>query len=224
MQFLDVTLQAARDRVPALRDYYLKRLGIDRTDGDHVAIGVTTLSFVAAEGEPFYHFALLVPGDRFVAALAWAAERVELLPGGAIDELVFRFDSWDARACYFHDPAGNIVELIAHRRVGQNGLVGDFDPSELLGFSELGLVGNPPEIADGLGQLGLRLWDGELTPTGLAFYGERARTFILSPEGRGWLPTRRPAEPHPVAVVLSGPATGEVAVGNHQITARCLAD
>jgi catechol 2,3-dioxygenase-like lactoylglutathione lyase family enzyme len=224
MQFLDVTLQAARDRVPALRDFYLKRLGIDRTDGDHVAIGVTTLSFVAAEGEPFYHFALLVPGDRFVAALAWAAERVELLPGGAIDELVFRFDSWDARACYFHDPAGNIVELIAHRRVGQNGLVGDFDPSELLGFSELGLVGNPPEIADGLGQLGLRLWDGELTPTGLAFYGERARTFILSPEGRGWLPTRRPAEPHPVAVVLSGPATGEVAVGNHQITARCLAD
>jgi len=26
---------------------------------------------------------------------------------------------WDAQACYFHDPAGNIVEFIAHRGLAE---------------------------------------------------------------------------------------------------------
>ena len=34
-------------------------------------------------------------------------------------ELVFDFTNWDARAFYFHDPAGSIVELIAHRGIGE---------------------------------------------------------------------------------------------------------
>jgi catechol 2,3-dioxygenase-like lactoylglutathione lyase family enzyme len=217
MQFLHVTLQAARDLVPALRDFYVERLRLDQIDGDRFAIGATTLGFVAGDGEPFYHFALLVPGDRCAAAHSWAAQRVELLPGGDIDEVIFDFDNWHARAFYFHDPAGNIVELIAHRGVGETGLTAAFDASELLGFSELGLVGNPREMAEGLDQLGLPLWDGDLDD-GLAFVGERARTLILSPQGRGWLPTRRPAQRHPVEAVLDGPPSGNLTVGDHRIT------
>jgi hypothetical protein len=73
-------------------------------------------------------------------------------------------------------------------------------------------------MADRLEQLGVRFWDGELDEPGrLAFVGERARTLILCPEGRGWLPTGRPAKPDPVEVVLSGPPTGELRVGKHRI-------
>jgi hypothetical protein len=46
---------------------------------------------------------------------------------------------------------------------------------------------------------GLRLWDGTIDePDRLAFVGEPGRTLILAPSGRGWMPTGRPAEPHPV--------------------------
>jgi catechol 2,3-dioxygenase-like lactoylglutathione lyase family enzyme len=218
VDFLRVRLDAARDRLPGLRDFYAGRLGLEPRGRDRFAIGVGELAFEAAGGDPFYHFALLVPGDRFEDALAWARERVELLPGGDSDEVRFDFDEWGAVACYFHDPAGNIVELVAHRRVGESGASGRFDASELLGFSEVGLVGKPQEMARGLEQLRLSLWDGTLEEPGrLAFLGERAKTLILAPEGRGWLPTGRPAATHPVDLVVTGPPSGEVTIGAHRV-------
>jgi len=42
-------------------------------------------------------------------------------------------------------------------------------------------------------------------PNRLAFVGERGRTFILAPPGRGWIPTDRPAEPHPVEALIEAP-------------------
>jgi len=124
---------------------------------------------------------------------------------------VFDFHAWDARAFYFHDPAGNIVELIAHQ-----GLEGP------LGLSELGLVGNTRAMAEELREVGLGLWDGTVDDEGsLAFVGERGRTLILAPPGRGWMPTGRPSERHPVEAELSGARAGEVELedGLYRITA-----
>ena len=129
MHFRHVRLHAPAQSLRALTEFYSGRLGLQER------IGETTLEFVPGDGEPFYHFALLVPGDRFEPALEWARERVELLPDPESGEAVFDFSNWDARACYFHDPAGNIVELIAHRGVGQAGAEGDFAGEELLGLS-----------------------------------------------------------------------------------------
>jgi hypothetical protein len=179
---------------------------------------------VPGEGEPFYHFALLAPGDRFGELLDWARGRVELLPDPESGDAVFDFENWSARACYFHDPAGNIVELIAHRGVAETGARGPFSADELLGFSELGLVGDTATMAEELKRrLGLRLWAGSVEEEGrLGFVGEQARTLILSPAGRGWLPTGRLAEPHPVEVVLSGPEEREAVLegGRHRIRRR----
>ena len=182
MRFVEVMLAAPRGLLSDLDDFY------------NGMTGETTLRFAAAEGEPFYHFALLVPGDRFDAAHTWAERRFELLGG------VFEFESWDAHAVYFLDPAGNIVELIAHRGLEENGRSGEFGAAEILGFSELGLVGNR---AERLETLGLPLWAGGIEePDSLAFVGEKGRTLILAEEGRGWLPTGRPAEVHPVEFEL----------------------
>ena len=105
-----------------------------------------------------------------------------------------------------------IVELIAHRGIGEASTQGEFEASELIGLSELGLVGDPLTMASALSsRLGLELWDGTVTGPGrLAFVGRKARTLILSDAGRGWLPTGRPAEVHDVDVVLSGSPHGEV--------------
>src|SRR5690349_4363822 len=116
--------------LPELAAFYGSLLGSDPAAPDPTAVsarvGETTLELRKAAGSPFYHVAFLVPGDRFEAALAWAGEHVELLPDTETGEVVFDFTNWDAKAVYFHDPAGSIVELIAHRGVGEAGVTGDF--------------------------------------------------------------------------------------------------
>jgi hypothetical protein len=226
MDFLRVGLDAPARLLPAVADFYGICLGFDRLEGAEgvlgFRVGATRVRFRPSETAAFYHFALLAPGDRFDRLLDWASERTTLLPDPDSGELVFDFTGWGARACYFHDPAGNIVELIAHRGIGERGSEGPFAADELLGFSELGLVGDTAAIAELLrSRLGLELWDGTLDgERRLAFVGEPAKTLILSPPGRPWLPTRRPAEPHPLDVTLSGTPEGEVLIHDPGVSIR----
>jgi hypothetical protein len=221
MRFARVALQSPNDKVVDLTAFYAAELAA-KTDNerDELRIGETQLVFEGVAGNPFYHFAFLVPGNRFDAALQWSQTHFDLLPDSENGELVFDFESWSARAFYFRDPADNIVELIAHSGVGESGESGAFDPSELLGLSEIGLIGNSTEIAQGLAEIELGLWDGALSPGRLAFFGERTKTLIVAEPGRGWLPTGRPAEAYPVDLLITGKKAAEVTFGNHRIRCR----
>ncbi len=216
VSFRHVLFEAAHGLVPELAGFYGGTLGLplmhSHADSVAVEVGETTLEFRVGRGDPFYHFAFLVPGDRFDAAHRWAAERLTILPDGDTGEEVFEFENWDAQALYFHDPAGSIGELIAHRGTGEEGATGPFRASELIGFSEVGIVGDPPSLAEALARAcALEVWSGTVAEEGrLAFVGEKARTLILARAGRPWLPTWRPAEAHPVEVVLEGRGNGEV--------------
>ena len=207
MHFRYVRLQAPAHAHDALSEFYEQRLELPG-----LRIGETELELVSGEGEPFYHFALLVPGNRFEAAFDWIGDRAELLPDRETGETVFDFENWDAHGCYFHDPAGNIVELVAHHRIDPSDATGPFAGSELLGVSEVGLVGDRAAMAAVLRVvLQMPLWQGSAEEEGrLAFVGEPGRTLILAPTGRGWLPTGRPAEKHPVEAVLSDPPSRAV--------------
>jgi hypothetical protein len=95
------------------------------------------------------------------------------------------------------DPAGNIVEIIAHHGVADSGVSGAFDPGELRGLSELGLVTyRVPETVETLQQASLPFWSGSTEADSLAFCGAKAHTLIVCSLGRGWLPTGRRAEVH----------------------------
>jgi catechol-2,3-dioxygenase len=212
LRIAHVELQVPGSAMDALARFYGEELGLPGEHRRHalsVAVGGAELVFTPAAGDarPFYHFALLVPGDRFDAARSWIARHTQLLAGedGAA---VFDFADWNAEACYFHDPAANIVELIAHHGVGDRPQeTGGFCATELIGISELGIVvANPASAAEVLHrELGLALWSGAVDDTGgLGFVGRQAHTLILTGAGRGWLPTGRPAERHPVAVTITG--------------------
>jgi catechol 2,3-dioxygenase-like lactoylglutathione lyase family enzyme len=213
-----VTLRAPRDSLDAMRDFYG---GVLDLPGDSARLSWQIgLSFVAADGAPFYHFAFLVPGNRFAFARDWLADRAELLPHPDSGRTDFDFDFWNAQACYVHDPAGSIVELIAHRGEAE-GPDGAFSSAELLSISEIGLVtADPPGLADRLrDELGLSLWYGDVTgASSLAFVGRKAHTLILCRPGRGWLPTGRPAEIHPVEVTISGGRTASVEFPPHHVS------
>ena len=225
LELAEVALGAPRGALGALAHFYGAELGL-RTEGAlTVHVGAGRLRFEETAGEPFHHLALLVPGDRFAAAHAWLAERAELLPvPGATGTTVFDFPAWDAQACYCHDPAGTILELIAHRGMAERpGADGPFSGAELAAVSEAGLVLDDRETLTRrlARELGVELWDGHAGGS-LAFVGRRAHTLILAPPGRGWLPTGRPAEPHPASITLTGApgAPGRVAVGPHVVIAR----
>jgi catechol 2,3-dioxygenase-like lactoylglutathione lyase family enzyme len=212
IRITSLRLAAAAGDLEALHRFYSDCLGFPAevaADRLTIPVGDARIGFAAAAdgGRPFYHVALLVPGDRYVAARAWVERCAELLSRPGQSSTTFRFDAWDADACYFHDPAGNIVELIAHRGIGegQAGAAG-FDAGELLGISEAGLVViDPPAAAATLASAGLDLWSGTTEgDDALAFVGRQAHTLILCPPGRPWLPTQRPAECHPVTASLTG--------------------
>ncbi|HYY33609.1 MAG TPA: hypothetical protein VE693_08545 [Gaiellaceae bacterium] len=211
MQILQVRLQVSRRTSEAVEAFYRERFALAAANGGVRADG-TVLEFVPVDdGEPFYHFALRVPRNRFDAAREWLRGHTELLPDPETGEEVFPFDNWNAEACYGLDPAGNIVELIAHHELPeQTPGGGPFVSQELLGMCELGVVGpDTRAMAFALEPFGIRLWDGELEPGRLAFMGGRDGVLILTPTGRGWLPTGRPAEPHPVDVLVAGERDGE---------------
>ncbi len=224
VNFRRLAIATAAARLDAQERFYGDRLGllVDR-DPDRVGVtcGPARIEFVAAEGAPFTHFALLAPGNRFTEALTWLGDRVELLPDPDTGQTVFDFEFWDAQACYFEDPAGNVVELIAHRGIEDSDRPG-FDTGDLHGLSEVGLVtADKPAAAAALrAELGVEVWDGSADGPGLAFAGERGRTLILAPPGRRWLPTEWAAVACPSEVELELERSGSLELESGQITIR----
>jgi hypothetical protein len=219
VEFVDVRFQVPLEAVEELKAFYTDRLAFaapEGVEGDHLALevgsAIARFSEAPASETPFYHFAFLVPGNRFDSAYTWLAARAILLPDPDTGDTIFDFDNWAALACYCLDPADNIVELIAHRGISETSTEGTFSARELVDFSEVGLVVPDKEqsVAALQQQIGLSVWNGEISDPGrLVFVGKRARTLILSHAGRGWLPTGRPAEAHPVHLTVRGARRGE---------------
>lgn len=201
--------------VEALRAFYadwgLSGLTLPAGSGEIVFVPVES-------GRPFHHFALLVPGDRFSEARSWVAARAPL---AGSSETTFEFDDWDALACYVVDPAGNIVELIAHAELCRSGRSGPFAFSEVCAISEVGLVVDDRSVAlAGLASCGISLWAGSSGPDGLSFVGRKGHTLILVAPGRGWLPTGAPAQRCSASVVVArGDASVTVSVLDGTLTA-----
>ena len=214
--------------VPALRDFYREwgELVEEAGGGFSVGFGSGRVAFLPVPGRPFHHFALLVPGDRFVAAREWLTARAPLAAEPGSSETTFDFDDWNALAVYVTDPAGNIVELIGHAELSRSGRTGPFDPGsgELCAISEVGLVVEDRSAAlASLAERGIELWSGSAGPDGLSFVGRKGHTLILVSPGRGWLPTGAPAVASPARVEV-GVGGGEVAVTVAAGAVRALSD
>jgi catechol-2,3-dioxygenase len=126
----------------AQRDYYSQVLELPVklfADKLEVQAGETKLIFTQADPEfnGAYHFAFNIPENQFHAAKAWISKRIPLLH----DETgrnEFDSESWNSRSVYFKDTAGNVLEFIARHNL-KNAVDGDFDSSQILNVSEIGL-------------------------------------------------------------------------------------
>jgi catechol-2,3-dioxygenase len=134
------------------------------------------------------HFAVNV-GD-FGRAVEWARGQADLIQ----DDVPF--EAWLARAAYYFDPAGNLVELIARERAPGDEL--------LLEISEIGVpvadVGAAVEFLEA--ELGLPHFSGDRQ--NFSAVGDDRGLFIVVPVGRAWLFTDVPASDAPVRVTIEG--------------------
>ena len=136
---------------------------------------------------PSYHFAFNIPSDQIESACRWLRARVPVLRGDDGREIV-RFESWNASAVYFHDPAGNIVEFIARHDLSHQ-TDGDFRMDNVLSVSEIGIA--VPEslgVLEAAEQVSRTLGLRPYRPIGddFAALGTEHGLLILVPEGRPW--------------------------------------
>jgi len=220
MRITEVRLPVAE--VEKLRFFYAGRLGLPlvarRDDAFCVEAGSTRLWFQLGEAVSS-HFALNVPPNRFADAKAWAAERVPLIEFEGADEL--DFSAWEARAAYFLDPAGNVVELIARDRLPDADREG-FDAGSIAELSEIGLP--VTDVGQAVGaleeELGLPHFDGNRR--NFSAVGDDRGLFIVVPVGRSWFPTEQQAGEAGIDVEVAGEVRRDLELpgSRHRIAAR----
>lgn len=167
--------------------------------------GRSQLTFVQAnEGENGrYHFAFNISPNQFDEAKQWLTGRVPLIRDeqGA-DEFDFR--SWNARAFYFYDPAGNILEFIAHHDLPDQSDL-PFAATSILEISEIGLASDDVPATAELTRttLGLQPYRGSVSDAFTAV-GDEHGLLIIVQQGRVWFPnTGVAAELYPLTAVLA---------------------
>lgn len=174
--------------------------------GCAIIAGESVLEFRKAENEstPFYHFAFNIPENMLDRAMTWAEPKFPLLYHKKSKGPVVHFRSWNAHAVYFLDPAGNIVEFIAHHTM-DNARSGAFSSSDILNVGEIGFV--TPDVPALETQIheafGIDTYQSS-SPV-FAPVGNTHALFILAKQGRVWLPTDDvEAKTYPAKVTASG--------------------
>lgn len=157
------------------------------SEGLVVQIGATQLSFSQGSDPAIYHFAFNIPENKLESAMSWMRGRANLLVPSWQEGPVVHFESWNADSVYFLDPAGNILEFIAHHPL-KNGRSGAFTRDDMLYTSEIGLVVEDFEVAlQSLSKAGLTPY---MPPSRtFAAVGDPNGLFIVVSKDRVWLPT-----------------------------------
>jgi catechol 2,3-dioxygenase-like lactoylglutathione lyase family enzyme len=196
----------------AQRDFYtnILELPVEPTPS-HLLIeaGKTEILFTQAPSgfDGAYHFAFNIPENQYFAAKTWISNRIPLLRDKSGKE-DFTSQSWNSDSFYFLDLAGNILEFIARHNL-QNAAEGNFNSSQILNVSEIGLPSeNVIAFANELcTKLSLSVFKQEANET-FTPIGDDNGLFILPAVNRIWMPDSGvPAKLLPV--IVQGTTSGK---------------
>lgn len=202
-----LTLQT--NKLEIMKEFYGNTLGFSICGGNsnnfQIRVGTSILEFTNEKvvGEPYYHFAFNVPANQFQEAKEWLKGKTTLLLEDGEDEADFSF--WPAHACYFEDPAGNIVELIARYNENPKREL-PFSVNSILNLSEIGLiVKDAPKVAEQLKEIAI--FDSDNTPvtnSSLNFMQDSKNGvfIILTSIGRRWLFSEKKSKIFPMKIIL----------------------
>jgi catechol 2,3-dioxygenase-like lactoylglutathione lyase family enzyme len=202
--------------IAEMQVFYTETLGfrlLSATNEDfEVQMGDSTLHFHTTHlvnKQPFYHFACNIPTNKVEEAAKWLALRnidcLEIPKTEADDEatVIATFEDWNARAIYFIDPAGNIVEFIARLDSRYTSLK-PFAADSVISISEIGLAcANAKTYAAEL-RTKYDLTSFQKSTNNEAFWalGADNGLFIISSENRNWFPTDTQVQHFPMKVLF----------------------
>ncbi|MDQ0270626.1 VOC family protein [Cytobacillus purgationiresistens] len=202
MKFEIISFQTKQ--ITNMKEFYTQKLNlelmIDEQDRFSVKVGDTELIFkeTAAANNPIYHFAINIPHNKMNEAKAWIKKLIDLNIVDGEDEVFF--ESWNANAIYFTDPAGNIVEFIARHNLN-NRIEAPFHSNHLLNISEVGVIASEViPFAKKMNGLGLGNWrNGN---EGLTPIGDEEGLFIIVKNERRWYFSDQLAAFYPVEATI----------------------
>ncbi|WFR62608.1 VOC family protein [Paenibacillus amylolyticus] len=191
-------------RLEDLKHFYRDTLGMEVSNvtdqGFDLQVGLTRTIFkqCETEQEPFYHVAWMIPTNQFKQAKQWAVSRVVLSKEEERDETYSTL--WNSHSLYFEDPAGNIIELIAHHRI-PNERDHLFSVKDIVQVCEIGLVTEDVlSTVNELEQIGLTRW-GEVSET-FAPVGDVHGLFIVVKKDRTWFFSKQKAQIYPMEISI----------------------
>ncbi|MBI3409739.1 MAG: hypothetical protein HY040_15470 [Planctomycetes bacterium] len=165
--------------------------------------GATRLEFeqVSDGTEPYYHFAFNIPENKIEPAKDWLGRRARILRDARNGNDIIFFRNWNAHSLFFHDPAGNLVELIA-RHTLQNRADGGFGVRDILHASEIGLV--PQDQRGVFAAIRERLGIEPYLRSD-SFLGDEHGLIIVIPANVRWIPEfRRTGMLCPTQITVAG--------------------
>lgn len=228
--FVNITeLQLETHRFREMMDFYANILRfrlVERDEGYFkVQAGASVLTFkgTSDDVQPFYHFAFNIPENSLSESIRWLADRgVEFLSTQDGEIEIDQGSKWNAHSCYFHDPAGNIVEFIARHDL-DNASSGQFTVEDVLGISEIGLpVMEVQTVVEELRlECGLEEWKSENNPKFVALGSDDGMTIVVD-HARPWFPSNALPVVSPIKAVIQTGSQGIWTWGNGQYEIRSV--
>ncbi len=165
--------------------------------------GFSLLTFQETkEKNPVYHFAFNIPCNKIEEALHWLELKTEIIKADEETEIV-DFKNWNAKAVYFLDNNGNILELIARSDL-KNEDNKEFTSNSFISISEMAIViDNVVKTATDLIQsLNISYFDKQKPAEEFAALGDDNGLLILSKAGRNWFLTDSPSQKHWQKIII----------------------
>lgn len=208
MEIKSMTLQTTK--LTEMKDFYINKLGFTLTEENDTSfnfvVGSSELKFTSngVTSNPYYHFAFNIPSNKFSEAKTWIKKRVTLNLEEGQDEA--NFTHLPARALYFDDPSGNVVEFISRQAMKTN-QTESFSIKSVLNISEIGVTVNDVySAAESLNTVSVNERDNEdIRKDTLNFMGERNKGvfIILNEPGRRWIFSEKISKSFPLSITFS---------------------
>jgi catechol-2,3-dioxygenase len=196
MKILGVELLS--DNLVATEEFYTGVLGLPLVGKDNDLVtfkaGMSMLTFKRSFNlMPVYHFAFNIPPDGVDEAFFWVSSKCPILPV-ADDQPIADFTAWNAKAFYFSDNNGNILEFIARRDLDMHDRE-PFTAAQILSISEIAIV--TPDVSKYSRRLtkytGVKPYPKQPPHSNFVALGNEEGLFIISETGRHWYPTDKPS-------------------------------
>lgn len=223
MNILEIEIQT--DNLSETEKFYSELLGLQTTNKEQNSIsfltGQSTLTFIKSNKlKPKYHFAFNIPRNKLDEAIKWTSAKLDLIKN-ADNEIVSNFESWNAKAIYFYDNNGNILEFIARFDL-DNASDETFDISSIQSISEIGIVTDTPiKLADKLVEKNNLYFFAKGSKSGkFVTLGDDNGLLIIVETNRKWYPTEQEAVKHYTKIKISIDGLTRVITMNEEKVSR----